>query len=270
MKEAPRQGIPHVPGQPVNQVVLAAVGLVGDDDDVAAVAQSGHLLALVGQELLDGGEHHVAACHCQQLAHVFAVRSLHRRLSKDVVATLKLTEKLIVQVVAVGQHHQRGVLHGRVPHHPRGVEKHRETLAAALRMPDHARATVAGLSAVHASRPGHAQVVAQLVLLVHAAGADGFLHRHVDRMELVIARDDLVQLAAVGFFFEDDEVFEQVQEAPPVENPAHQHLKLQRRPGCLALAVDGPPHFEPFLVRRQGADARLQAIANHQRGVVVE
>jgi hypothetical protein len=259
-----------VPGQAVNQVVLAAVGFVGDDDDVATVAQPGHLLALVGQEFLDGGEHHATARHCQQLAQALAAFGLHGRLAKDVVAALELAEKLVVQVVAVGQHHQRRVLHGRVPHHPRGVEEHREALATALRMPDHARATVAGLSTVHPSRPGHAQIVTEPWPVLHAAGADGFLHRHVHRMELVIARDDLVQLAAVGIFLEDDEVFEQVQKTPPVEHPTHHHLKLQRRLGCIALAVNGSPDLEPFLVGRQGADACLQAIARHQHGVVVE
>ena len=37
MNEALRQRIAHVPGEAVDQVVLAAVRFVGDDDDVPAI-----------------------------------------------------------------------------------------------------------------------------------------------------------------------------------------------------------------------------------------
>jgi len=61
---------------------------------------------------------------------------LHGRLAEDVRAALELAEKLIVEIVAVGQHHQRRVLHRRMPHHAGSEEEHGETLAAALRVPD--------------------------------------------------------------------------------------------------------------------------------------
>jgi hypothetical protein len=86
----------------------------------------------------------------------------------------------------------------------------------------------------------------------------------------MVARDDLVQRARVRVFLEDDEVLQQVEEALPLEHPAHQHLQLQRRLRRVALAVDGAPDLEPLLVRRQRAHARLQAIAHHQRRVVVQ
>jgi hypothetical protein len=76
-------------------------------------------------------------------------------------AALELAEKLVVEVVAVGQHHQRRVLHRRMPHHAGGEEQHGETLAAALRVPDHARAAVARLAAVHPPRPVGARALAQ-------------------------------------------------------------------------------------------------------------
>ena len=69
------------------------------------------------------------------------------------MAALELAEELVVEIVAVGQHDQRRVLHRRVPDDARGVEEHREALAAALRVPDHAGATVARLAAVHPARP---------------------------------------------------------------------------------------------------------------------
>ena len=111
------------------------------------------------------------------------------------MAALELAEELVVEIVAVGQHHQRRVLHRRMPHDARGVEEHREALAAALRVPDHARAAVARLAAMHPARPVGARLL-RAAPLVHAAGAHRFLHRRVHRVELMVARDDLVQRAA--------------------------------------------------------------------------
>lgn len=71
----------------------------------------------------------------------FGRSSTERR--QHVRAALELAEKLVMEVVAVGQHHQRRVLHRRMPHHAGGEEEHGETLAAALRVPDHTRAAVA-------------------------------------------------------------------------------------------------------------------------------
>jgi hypothetical protein len=100
-----RQRIAQMPGEAVDQVILRAVGLVGDDDDIAPCAQLGHRRALGGQEFLDGGEHHPAAGHRQQPAQRGAVGRLHRHLAEDVMAALELAEQLIVEVIAGGQHH---------------------------------------------------------------------------------------------------------------------------------------------------------------------
>jgi hypothetical protein len=49
-------------GEAVDEVVLAAVGLVGDHDDVAPGRQHGVAVALLGRhELLDGREHDATA-----------------------------------------------------------------------------------------------------------------------------------------------------------------------------------------------------------------
>jgi hypothetical protein len=46
-----------VAGEAVDEVVLAAMGLVGDDDDIAPVRKHGVAVArLGGREPLDGGE----------------------------------------------------------------------------------------------------------------------------------------------------------------------------------------------------------------------
>ena len=42
-----RQSVTHVAGEAVHEVVLAAVGLVGDDDDVASLGKNRVLVALV-------------------------------------------------------------------------------------------------------------------------------------------------------------------------------------------------------------------------------
>ena len=56
-----RQRVAHVPREAVDEVVLAAVRLVGDDDDVAPLRQRGVRVAPVLRvELLDRGEHHAA------------------------------------------------------------------------------------------------------------------------------------------------------------------------------------------------------------------
>ena len=55
------QCVAHVPGEAVNEIVLAAVRLIGDDYDVAPVGQQRMSAALVlGEKFLDGGEHHAA------------------------------------------------------------------------------------------------------------------------------------------------------------------------------------------------------------------
>ena len=86
----------------------------------------------------------------------------------------------------------------------------------------------------------------------------------------MVARDDLVQRARVRVFLEDDEMLQQVEEPLPLEHSADQHLQFQRRRRRVALAIDGAPDLEPLLVRRQRADARLQAVAHHQHRVVVQ
>ena len=63
-----RQGVAHVEGE---GVVLAAVGLVGDDDDVVALGDHRVALAALGVELLDQGED-VAVVLAEQLPQVLA------------------------------------------------------------------------------------------------------------------------------------------------------------------------------------------------------
>ena len=83
----------------------------------------------------------------QLRAQVGAVCGLHRRLAQQVVAAREGAEELVVEVVAVGEDDDRRVLHRRVQDDAAGVERHRQALARALRVPDHADAPVARLAA---------------------------------------------------------------------------------------------------------------------------
>ena len=142
------QRVAHVPREAVDEVVLAAVRLVGDDDDVAPVREHRVPVALLlGEELLNGGEHHAAGGDRELRAQVGAVGGLHRRLAQQVAAAREGAEELVVEVVAVGEHDDRRVRHRRVQDHAPRIEGHRQALARALRVPDHANAPVAWVAA---------------------------------------------------------------------------------------------------------------------------
>ena len=79
-----RQRVAHVPGEAVDEVVLAAVRLVGDDDDVAPLGQHRVTVALLlGEELLDRREHDAAGGDRELRAQIGAVGGLHRRLAQQ-------------------------------------------------------------------------------------------------------------------------------------------------------------------------------------------
>ena len=72
-----------------------------------------------------------------------AVLGLLRRLPQQVLAHAEGAEQLVVEIVAVGQDHERRVFHRRVLDDLPGVEGHQQALAGALRVPDHADLAVA-------------------------------------------------------------------------------------------------------------------------------
>jgi hypothetical protein len=136
-----RQGVAHVAGEAVDEVVLAAVGLVGDDDDVAPVRKHGVAVArLGGHELLDRREDDASADYAELLAQVGAVGGLDGILAPQVAAAGEGAEDLVVQVVSVGDDDDRRVLHRRIEDQPPGVEGHAQALAGTLGVPDAAGA----------------------------------------------------------------------------------------------------------------------------------
>ena len=53
------------------------------------------------RELLDGGEHHAAGCHRQELPQVLPALRLHGRLAQEVGAARERAEELIVEIVSM-------------------------------------------------------------------------------------------------------------------------------------------------------------------------
>ena len=81
--------------------------LVGDDDNVGAVREHGHrLLALARLELLDQRED-VAVVSAEQLPQMSDGGGMHLRLRRHSPGVSELAVKLVIQLLAVGNHHER-------------------------------------------------------------------------------------------------------------------------------------------------------------------
>ncbi len=81
-------------------------------------------------------EHHAARLDCELRTQFGAALRLQRRLLQQIPAAGKGTEDLVVEVVAVCQHDDSGILHRRFVHDAPGIERHGQALARALGVPD--------------------------------------------------------------------------------------------------------------------------------------
>src|SRR5690606_19989435 len=241
---------------------------VGDDDDVTTIAQGGHLLALFRQEFLNSREDYAATRHGEKRAQSLPILCLNRCLTENLVTTLKLTEQLIIEIVAIRQHDERRVLHSRMSYDAGCVEQHREALPAALRVPDHTSSAIPGLSALHLARPEHAITVADK-LLSHPARTNRLRDCCIYGVKLVITGQDFVNVTRIGIFFERNEMLQQLKEAVALEHTANEYFELERTFRRIALTVDSAPYLEPLLVRSDGAYTRLHAVRHHHRRVVL-
>ncbi len=254
-------------GETVDEVVLAAVGLVGDDDDVASVRKHGVAVALLGgHELLDRREDDATAGDAELLAQVGTVGGLDGILAQQVAAAGEGAEELFVQVVSVGDDDDGRVLHRRIEDQPPGVESHAQALARTLRVPDDTDAPVAGLAA---GLPARLVPTARATRAPSPSRPKRLVDREVDGMELVIARHLLGQDAA-AHVLEDDEVADQIQEPALVKNAFQDHLQLRHPLWRIAAPIDRAPGLEPLLARAKDADPRLRAVRDDERAVVVE
>jgi len=77
-----RQGVAHVAGKAVNEVILAAVGFIRDHHHIASVRQ-GRVdpAVLLREEFLNGGEDDSPRSNREQASQVLAAAGLHRGLA---------------------------------------------------------------------------------------------------------------------------------------------------------------------------------------------
>ena len=258
-------------GEAVDEVVLAAVGLVGDDDDVAPLREGGMGIALLfGEELLDGGEDHAAGVDRELVAQVGAALRLGRRLAQELLAAGEGAEELVVEVVAVGEHDDGRVLHGRFADDGAGVEGHGQAFAGALGVPDDADAAVAGFAArlrpclIAAPALDHTPV-----FLLQCGGPERLVDSDADGVELVIA-GYLLHERAAAVVLEDDEVSEEGEEAVRRADALQHHLQFGLMRIGQGLAGYGAPGFEPLAACGEGADAGLGAVGDDERFVHAE
>ena len=266
-----RQRVAHVARIAVDEVVLPAMRLVGDDDDIAAFGERRMPAAgPVGEEFLDGGEHHAARRDGEFRAQVGAVSRLFRRLTEEVRTPREGGEQLVVEVVAVGQHDDGGVSHRRVACDAACVERHRQALARALRVPDHADAPVAGRAAGPAprfvaagGRLGHTAAAA-----LQRRRAPGLGDRRAHRVKLVVAGDLLGRRAAR--ILEGDEAPEQFEEAALFERAFDEHPQFGVEGRRQLLALDSAPGLEPFEAGSERSEPRAHAVRDRQHRVMNE
>lgn len=83
----------HVPGEAVDEVILAAMRLVGDHDDVVPLRKHRVPVALgFREELLNRGEHYAAGPDRELCAQVGAVRGLHGHLTQQILTAGECAE----------------------------------------------------------------------------------------------------------------------------------------------------------------------------------
>ena len=213
--------LPLVGHHLVRQAVLAPVGLVGHDHDVAPLGQG----AVVRLKLLHGGKDDaVGLAVLQQLPQMLPAGGLLGRLAQEVPAAAELPIELVIQVVSVGDDHHCGALQGLLEQ--MGVKDHGQGLSAALGVPEHAALAV-GLGGV-------------------LGGGNGLAHGEI----LVIPRQDFKGLFPVQV--KADEVFQDVQKPLFLKDTLKKGVKLGRL-GVLIAAVLGFPRHEAVLAGGDGA-----------------
>lgn len=97
---------------------------------------------------------------------------------------------------------------------------------------------------------------------------EGLPQSLVHGMELVIASHLLNKTG--GRLLENQEVPDDVEEAPLLEYPLDQNLQLRHEGGGQILTIDGLPGLEPLTARCDRAHTGLQPVGDHLENVVVE
>lgn len=196
---------------------------------------------------------------------ILAAERLDGRLADEVDAEGKGVEELVIEVVAVGDDDDGGVVHGGVEDDAPGIKRHGKALAGALGVPDNADALVAGGAGADGS--GEVAGIGRFVYPIgsgqFAARAQGLLDGDVDGVELVVAGHDLAGLTA-PVILEDDEVAEVLQEAGGLEEAVNERVELGGGSGDDALTGDGLPGHEALAVGGKRADAGFETIGDDE------
>ena len=241
------------------------MGLIGNDDDVAALGKRRVGIALLlGEELLDGGEHHTSRVNRELGAQIRPACRLHRGLAQQLPAAGEGAKKLVVQVVPVGQHNEGGVGHCQLADDAPGVKGHAQALTRTLGVPDHTDPPVARCTArLSARRLEEGFFFEPPVRLTQLGRAQGLGDCHLNRVKLVVTRHLLDQHAATVILV-DAEIPDQRKESPGFANAFEQHLELGETHIVHRFARDRAPRLEPFPPSREGADASLHTVRDDQ------
>ncbi len=224
--------------------VLAPVRLVGDDDDVPARRHRLAVAALAG-ELLQGGEDDAARARRELVAEIDAALGLVRLLPQQVGRPAELGEELVVEIVAVGEHHDGRILERDLSEELADEEEHREALAAALCVPDHADLSVS----LRRCRPQR----------LRNGLVDG---------EVLVVPGDFLRNHAVAPLLEEDERAQQVDDPVWPQRAEHQRPQLESAPVDEVLAVGRTPRHEAVDPGGDRAHARLVGVGGDEREVV--
>lgn len=195
---------------------------------------------------------------------------MHGRLADEIRAEGEGAEELVIEVIAVGDDDDGGVLHGVVEDDASGVKRHGEAFAGALGVPDDADALVAGCAG--ADGRGEVAGIGRFVNprgSEQLAGAQGLVDSDVDGVELVVAGHDLTRLTA-AVILEDDEVADVLEEAGGLEKAVDEGIELGDGRGDDAVAGDGLPGHEALAVGGKRADAGFETVGDDEGFVVSE
>ena len=121
------------------------------------------------------------------------------------MAAGKGAKELIVEIVAVSEHHDGGICHRRMQDHPPRIEGHRQALARSLRVPHHTDPTIARFTTWLMARLVLPQGIGGSMLDRMSSSPQGFFDSHIHRMELMVARHLLDELSA-ALIFEHNEM----------------------------------------------------------------
>ena len=240
------QRVAHVQRE---DVVLAAVRLVGHDDDVGPVGELRVGLPALGVELLDQGED-VAVVLPQELAQVLAAARPDAALRLgDRARVGEVAVDLLVELLPVGDD-QEGPVARQLAQDLLGEEDHRVAFAAALGVPEDAEAALTPGPSPVRGRGGRCD------------GGEGV----VDAEVLVVLGDQLDRAPAL--LHEQGEVLDQVEQPRRVARAA-QH-GFQRDDALLPFAVDLLPVVEVLPPGRERADLAGAAVGEDDERVVRE